>query len=183
MVQPALIDCCLGMLNSVASLTVASGPSLCQLHSLIWDPTHLLTSAHAQKHTADLSIASLSLQGGAPALQQLLIQPSRRVDCLGISTWLLTYCLQSDLTKQQNGFKITLKTLEDNLLSRLSSASGNFLGETALVENLEVTKQTAAEVEDKVQHSEVPGPGVPLVSTSSVSLPKSGFCLRLPKFL
>ncbi|KAK7827466.1 hypothetical protein U0070_026672, partial [Myodes glareolus] len=62
-------------------------------------------------------------------------------------------CLQSDLTKQQNGFKITLKTLEDNLLSRLSSASGNFLGETALVENLEVTKQTAAEVEEKVQEA------------------------------
>ncbi|NWI85455.1 DYH9 protein, partial [Pitta sordida] len=59
--------------------------------------------------------------------------------------------LKSDLTKQQNGFKITLKTLEDNLLSRLSSASGNFLGDTALVENLEITKQTAAEIEEKVQ--------------------------------
>ncbi|XP_045149226.1 dynein axonemal heavy chain 9 [Echinops telfairi] len=63
--------------------------------------------------------------------------------------------LKSDLTKQQNGFKITLKTLEDNLLSRLSSASGNFLGETSLVENLEVTKQTAAEVEIKVQEAKV----------------------------
>ena len=59
--------------------------------------------------------------------------------------------MQSDLTKQQNGFKITLKTLEDNLLSRLSSASGNFLGDTVLVENLETTKQTAAEVEKKVK--------------------------------
>ncbi|XP_061247082.1 dynein axonemal heavy chain 9 isoform X2 [Bos javanicus] len=63
--------------------------------------------------------------------------------------------LKSELTKQQNGFKITLKTLEDNLLSRLSSASGNFLGETALVENLEITKQTAAEVEKKVQEAKV----------------------------
>uniref|UniRef100_A0A8C9J5L0 Dynein axonemal heavy chain 9 n=1 Tax=Piliocolobus tephrosceles TaxID=591936 RepID=A0A8C9J5L0_9PRIM len=63
--------------------------------------------------------------------------------------------LKSDLTKQQNGFKITLKTLEDSLLSRLSSASGNFLGETALVENLEITKQTAAEVEKKVQEAKV----------------------------
>ncbi|XP_008070221.1 dynein heavy chain 9, axonemal-like [Carlito syrichta] len=63
--------------------------------------------------------------------------------------------LKSDLTKQQNGFKITLKNLEDNLLSRLSSASGNFLGETALVENLEITKQTAAEVEEKVQEAKV----------------------------
>uniref|UniRef100_A0A8C0E5M4 Dynein axonemal heavy chain 9 n=1 Tax=Balaenoptera musculus TaxID=9771 RepID=A0A8C0E5M4_BALMU len=63
--------------------------------------------------------------------------------------------LKSDLTKQQNGFKITLKTLEDNLLSRLSSASGNFLEETALVENLEITKQTAAEVEKKVQEAQV----------------------------
>ncbi|KAL2297567.1 hypothetical protein Nmel_016111 [Mimus melanotis] len=57
----------------------------------------------------------------------------------------------SDLTKQQNDFKITLKTLEDNLLSRLSSASGNFLGDTALVENLETTKRTAAEIVEKVQ--------------------------------
>uniref|UniRef100_A0A8I3RR89 Dynein axonemal heavy chain 9 n=1 Tax=Canis lupus familiaris TaxID=9615 RepID=A0A8I3RR89_CANLF len=63
--------------------------------------------------------------------------------------------LKSDLTKQQNGFKITLKTLEDNLLSRLSSASGNFLGDTVLVENLETTKQTAAEVEKKVQEAKV----------------------------
>ncbi|XP_017386889.1 dynein heavy chain 9, axonemal isoform X4 [Cebus imitator] len=63
--------------------------------------------------------------------------------------------LKSDLTKQQNGFKITLKTLEDSLLSRLSSAAGNFLGETALVENLEITKQTAAEVEKKVQEAKV----------------------------
>ncbi|XP_030063865.1 dynein axonemal heavy chain 9 [Microcaecilia unicolor] len=63
--------------------------------------------------------------------------------------------LKSDLTKQQNGFKITLKTLEDNLLSRLSSASGNFLGDTALVENLETTKMTAAEIEEKVQEAKV----------------------------
>ncbi|XP_054427204.1 dynein axonemal heavy chain 9 isoform X2 [Pteronotus mesoamericanus] len=63
--------------------------------------------------------------------------------------------LKSELTTQQNGFKITLKTLEDDLLSRLSSASGNFLGDTALVENLEVTKQTAAEVEEKVQEAKV----------------------------
>ncbi|NXX93579.1 DYH9 protein, partial [Centropus bengalensis] len=63
--------------------------------------------------------------------------------------------LKSELTKQQNGFKITLKTLEDNLLSRLSSASGNFLGDTALVENLEITKQTAAGIEEKVQESKV----------------------------
>lgn len=65
------------------------------------------------------------------------------------TSWI--YYLQSDLTKQQNGFKITLKTLEDSLLSRLSSASGNFLGDTALVENLESTKRTAAEIVEKVQ--------------------------------
>ncbi|XP_043925657.1 dynein axonemal heavy chain 9 [Protopterus annectens] len=63
--------------------------------------------------------------------------------------------LKSNLTKQQNGFKITLKNLEDNLLSRLSSASGNFLGDTALVENLETTKRTAAEIEEKVKEAKV----------------------------
>ncbi|XP_030610318.1 dynein axonemal heavy chain 9 isoform X3 [Archocentrus centrarchus] len=63
--------------------------------------------------------------------------------------------LKCDLTKQQNGFKITLKTLEDNLLSRLSSASGNFLSDTELVENLETTKRTAAEIEQKVKEAKV----------------------------
>ncbi|XP_068120655.1 dynein axonemal heavy chain 9 isoform X3 [Hyperolius riggenbachi] len=63
--------------------------------------------------------------------------------------------LKSNLTKEQNGFKITLKTLEDNLLSRLSSASGNFLGDIELVENLEITKKTAAEIEEKVIEAKV----------------------------
>ncbi|XP_064397633.1 dynein beta chain, ciliary-like [Halichondria panicea] len=56
---------------------------------------------------------------------------------------------KAELTKQQNDFKIKLKELEDSLLSRLSSAGGNFLGDTALVENLETTKRTAAEIEQK----------------------------------
>lgn len=57
---------------------------------------------------------------------------------------------KSQLTKQQNDFKITLKGLEDNLLSRLSAAEGNFLGDTELVENLEITKKTASEIEIQV---------------------------------
>ncbi len=40
-------------------------------------------------------------------------------------------------------------------MSRLSSAGGNFLGDTALVENLETTKRTAAEIEQKVTEAKV----------------------------
>lgn len=58
--------------------------------------------------------------------------------------------MQANLTKSQNEFKIRLKELEDSLLARLSAASGNFLGDTALVENLETTKRTAMEIEEKV---------------------------------
>ncbi|XP_031637670.1 dynein beta chain, ciliary-like, partial [Contarinia nasturtii] len=57
--------------------------------------------------------------------------------------------LKAQLTKQQNDFKIMLKSLEDDLLSRLSSAGENILGDTALVENLEITKRTATEIEEK----------------------------------
>ncbi|XP_014280457.2 dynein beta chain, ciliary [Halyomorpha halys] len=63
--------------------------------------------------------------------------------------------LKAELTKQQNDFKIMLKDLEDDLLSRLSSAGGNLLGDTALVENLETTKKTAAEIEKKVAEAKV----------------------------
>lgn len=55
-----------------------------QLHSCSWDPTHLLSSVNAQKHSAAVSIDSLSLPGGALALQQSLIQPSPRVECLDL---------------------------------------------------------------------------------------------------
>jgi len=63
--------------------------------------------------------------------------------------------LKADLTRQQNEFKITLKQLEDNLLARLSAAEGNFLGDYALVENLETTKRTAIEIEEKVKEAKV----------------------------
>ena len=62
---------------------------------------------------------------------------------------------QAELTQQQNQFTITLKELEDSLLSRLSAAGGNFLGDYALVENLETTKRTAAEIEVKAKEAKV----------------------------
>ncbi|XP_074051552.1 dynein axonemal heavy chain 11 isoform X2 [Macrotis lagotis] len=58
--------------------------------------------------------------------------------------------LKSVLTKQQNDFKIELKHLEDDLLLHLSTAEGSFLDDTELVEKLETTKSTAAEIEVKV---------------------------------
>ena len=58
--------------------------------------------------------------------------------------------LKAELTRQQNEYKITLKYLEDSLLARLSEATGNFLGDYELVENLETTKRTSADVEEKV---------------------------------
>ena len=64
-----------------------------------------------------------------------------------------TISLQSELTKQQNMFKIELKLLEDELLTRLSAAESNFLGDNMLVEKLETTKHTAAEIEMKVNGS------------------------------
>ncbi len=67
----------------------------------------------------------------------------------------LFFSLQSELTKQQNEFKIKLKELEDSLLSRLSAAGGNILSDTSLVENLETTKRTANEVGKKVAEAKV----------------------------
>ncbi|XP_045472902.1 dynein beta chain, ciliary-like isoform X2 [Harmonia axyridis] len=63
--------------------------------------------------------------------------------------------LKSSLTKQQNDFKITLKKCEDNLLYRLSTATGNILGDVELVENLETTKKTATEIEVKVEEAKI----------------------------
>jgi len=62
---------------------------------------------------------------------------------------------KSDLTMQQNSFKISLKSLEDDLLARLSSAGENVLDDPSLVLNLEKTKKTAAEIESKVTESRI----------------------------
>jgi dynein heavy chain len=63
--------------------------------------------------------------------------------------------LKSELTRENNQYKITLKKLEDSLLARLSAAEGNFLGDVALVENLENTKSTAMGIEEKVKEAKV----------------------------
>ena len=58
---------------------------------------------------------------------------------------------KSESTHQQNEYKIILKKLEDDLLLRLSSvAVENIFKDTKLVENLESSKKTAAEIEQKV---------------------------------
>ncbi|EGV97391.1 Dynein heavy chain 11, axonemal [Cricetulus griseus] len=57
--------------------------------------------------------------------------------------------LKLALTKHQNDFKIELTQLENDLLLRLSAAEGSFLDDTELVERLETTKATAAEIEHK----------------------------------
>lgn len=58
---------------------------------------------------------------------------------------------KQQLTLQQNHFKITLKSLEDELLARLNSVAGdNVLEDPSLVVNLEETKKTAADIEEKV---------------------------------
>ncbi|XP_059474542.1 dynein beta chain, ciliary-like isoform X3 [Neocloeon triangulifer] len=62
---------------------------------------------------------------------------------------------KAELTKQQNEFKIRLKDLEDALLLRLSSAGGDLLSDQALVENLETTKKTAADISKKVAEGKV----------------------------
>uniref|UniRef100_A0A1A8IU56 Dynein, axonemal, heavy chain 11 n=1 Tax=Nothobranchius kuhntae TaxID=321403 RepID=A0A1A8IU56_NOTKU len=54
------------------------------------------------------------------------------------------------LTTQQNHFKIELKRFEDDLLSHLSAACGNFLSDNSLVEQLENTKSMAAHIQCKV---------------------------------
>ncbi|XP_051576917.1 dynein axonemal heavy chain 11 [Myxocyprinus asiaticus] len=57
--------------------------------------------------------------------------------------------MKLELSTQQNLCQIELKRLEDELLCRLSAAEGNFLRDTALVEQLEYTKSTAKHIHNK----------------------------------
>ncbi|KAI8473051.1 MAG: flagellar outer dynein arm heavy chain beta [Monoraphidium minutum] len=50
-------------------------------------------------------------------------------------------------------YTITLKELEDSLLARLANAQGDILEDIELIENLEETKRTALDIEDKVRQA------------------------------
>jgi len=58
--------------------------------------------------------------------------------------------LKTELTQQQNSFKISLKNLEEDLLTRLNAASDNIVSDVALVNNLETAAATSTEVKQKV---------------------------------
>lgn len=62
---------------------------------------------------------------------------------------------KQELTMQQNHFKITLKSLEDELLARLAAAGDNVLDDPSLVVNLEETKKMAGEIEVKVTETRI----------------------------
>ena len=63
---------------------------------------------------------------------------------------------KSESTQQQNEYKILLKELEDDLLMRLNSvAVENIFKDTKLVENLESSKKTAADIEKKVVDAKI----------------------------
>ena len=56
---------------------------------------------------------------------------------------------KAELMEQQNGFKLKLKALEDELLYRLSSSQGDILEDIELIEGLERAKVTATEIQAK----------------------------------
>ena len=53
------------------------------------------------------------------------------------------------LLQQQNEFLVRLKDLEDDLLYKLANSQGDILADVSLIEGLEFTKKTAAEINEK----------------------------------
>ena len=60
---------------------------------------------------------------------------------------------KSKLVEEVNHNKKLLKGLEDDLLYRLANSTGNLLDDTSLIEVLQITKTTAAEVKEKLQNA------------------------------
>lgn len=57
--------------------------------------------------------------------------------------------LSEELVKQQNGFTIKIKELEDSILSSLAAAEGDITEDVALIEGLEDTKKISEEIAEK----------------------------------
>lgn len=57
--------------------------------------------------------------------------------------------LAESLVKQQNGFKIKMKELEDSILEKLANAEGDITEDVALIESLEETKKISLDINRK----------------------------------
>ncbi|MEW5311809.1 MAG: hypothetical protein WDW38_003494 [Sanguina aurantia] len=63
----------------------------------------------------------------------------------------------AQLVRALNEYNITLKDLENNLLFKLANSQGDILEDIELIENLEETKRTAVEIEEKVKLAKATG--------------------------
>lgn len=59
------------------------------------------------------------------------------------------------LINQQNEFKIKLKSLENEVLTKLATAEGDILENITLIENLEYSKKLSNEINEKVAIAKV----------------------------
>jgi len=59
--------------------------------------------------------------------------------------------LGENLVQQQNGFKIKMKELEDNILFKLATAQGDITEDVELIEGLEETKRIATDISQKAE--------------------------------
>jgi len=57
--------------------------------------------------------------------------------------------MSNDLVRQQNGFTIKMKQLEDDILSKLASSEGEITENVALIESLEETKRISDDIQQK----------------------------------
>lgn len=79
---------------------------------------------------------------------------------LGLGDQLLTYIVKKErpdlakkrveLVKEQNEYKIDLKTVERDLLENLTTTTGNFLENIELIEGLENSKKLSVDISEKV---------------------------------
>ena len=64
---------------------------------------------------------------------------------------------RAKLIRDENDYKVQLSQLEDNLLYRLANSEGDILEDIELIENLEETKRTSAEIQQKVAEGKETG--------------------------
>lgn len=57
--------------------------------------------------------------------------------------------MSNDLVRQQNGFTIKMKQLEDDILQKLASSEGEITENVALIESLEETKRISDDIQQK----------------------------------
>jgi len=129
-----------GFMIALADKEVDYTPSFCLFCTTRLPNPHYSPELSAKVTVIDFTVTMIGLED--QLLGKLILKEKHELEEQRLA-----------LVEEVTSYKKKIKQLEDDLLFRLSNSTGNLLDDTELIDVLAITKQTAAEVNEKLANA------------------------------